>query len=44
LNGRYRFIVYAQDSEGLHARPAEVTAVMAPIVLNNRLYLPVAQR
>jgi Leucine-rich repeat (LRR) protein len=44
LNGRYRFIVYAQDSEGLHARPAEVTAVMAPIVLNNRLYLPVVQR
>ncbi|MCE7984714.1 MAG: hypothetical protein DYG89_26380 [Caldilinea sp. CFX5] len=44
LNGRYRFIVYAQDSEGLHARPVEVTAVMAPIPLNNRLYLPVAQR
>jgi len=44
LDGRYRFIVYAQDSEGLHARPAEVTAVMAPIVLNNRVYLPLTRR
>lgn len=44
LEGQYRFIIYAQDSDGLQARPVEVTEIMRIIPLDNVIYLPVAQR
>ena len=42
--GPYRFIIYAQDDDGLQARPVEVTEIMRIIPLDQFVYLPVAQR
>lgn len=44
LEGQYRFIIYAQDDDGLQARPVEVTEIMRIIPLDKFVYLPVAQR
>ncbi|MEZ4730325.1 MAG: hypothetical protein R3E79_24615 [Caldilineaceae bacterium] len=44
LEGEQRFVIYAQDSDQLQARPVEVTEVMRLIPLDKALYLPVTMR
>ena len=44
LVGQYRFIIYAQDSDALQARPVEVTEFMRIIPLDSHIYLPTTWR
>lgn len=44
LEGRQRFVIYAQDSDQLQARPLEVTEVLRITPLDKAVYLPVTMR
>lgn len=44
LEGRQRFVIYAQDNDQLQARPVEVTEVLRIIPLDKAVYLPVTMR